>query len=387
MTDLFGEFVADVREGFDRVSPALARWVADPADRAALDAVFRFVHTVRGNAGFLDLERFERLCDGAEKGLAQARDEGRLPMPDFVAGIAELVRRIGALADAVEAGVGLSDKDEPDMVRALGFEPIERHRDEKPGTPLLQRRTRTVRIPTEQFELLANSMEEVEAGQRELLDLVAMIEPNSPILPAITDLSTRIAAMARALTASSQQPVERLYAGLGTIVAQAAAACGKVVRLELSGGNIMFDREVIDGLRDPLLHLVRNALAHGIERPLDRQKRGKNEAGVIRVSATVEGEDLVLEVADDGAGLDEAALRAAARANGLIGLPLEDILQSPGISTARDVTSLSGHGVGLDAVVQRVRLLGGAVHYGSEAGRGLTVTLRAPSRRRALHAA
>ena len=96
MTDLFGEFIADLREGFERAAPSLALWVNNPQDRAALDAVFRFVHTVRGNAGFLDLERFERLCDGAERGLAQARD-GRCPVtPDFVAGVAALVASAAA---------------------------------------------------------------------------------------------------------------------------------------------------------------------------------------------------------------------------------------------------------------------------------------------------
>ena len=387
MTDLFGEFVADVREGFERASPQLARWMADPSDRDALDAVFRFVHTVRGNAGFLDLERFERPCDGAERGLAQARDGACPVSPEFVRGISTLVERLGALADAVEAGVGLSDKDEPDLVRAIGFEPIDRHRHEKPGPAPLQRRTRTVRIPAEQFELLATSMEEVEAGQRELLDLMSLMEPNSPMLPAITELSNRIASMARALTASSQQPVERLFAGLGAIVAQTAETCGKQVRLTLDGGNIMFDREVVDGLRDPLLHVVRNALSHGIEAGQTRRAAGKPATGTIHVSASVVGEHLVLSVSDDGAGLDEVALRAAGRARGLIGLPIEEILQSPGVSTAREVSALSGRGVGLDAVAQRLTLLGGSVSYESRAGQGLTVTMHAPSRRRVSHAA
>lgn len=387
MTDLFGEFIADLREGFERAAPSLALWVNNPQDRAALDAVFRFVHTVRGNAGFLDLERFERLCDGAERGLAQAR-AGQVPVtPDFVAGVATLVERLGTLADAVEAGVGLSDADEPDMVRAIGFEPIDKRRDEKQGSAPVQRRTRTVRIPTEQFELLATSMEEVEAGQRELLELMSFVEPNSPMLPAITELSTRIASMARALTASSQQPVDRIFAGLGAIVSQTAARCGKQAELVLDGGHIMFDREVVDGLRDPLLHVVRNALSHGIEAPADRQQLGKAEAGTIHVSASLVGDHLVLAISDDGTGLDEAALRAAGHANGLIGLPIEAILQSPGISTAQEVTALSGRGVGLDAVAQRLNLLGGAVSYDSTVGQGLTVTLSAPSRRKAAHAA
>jgi two-component system chemotaxis sensor kinase CheA len=387
MTDLFGEFIADLREGFERAAPSLALWVNNPQDRAALDAVFRFAHTVRGNAGFLDLERFERLCDGAERGLAQAR-AGQVPVtPDFVAGVATLVERLGTLADAVEAGVGLSDADEPDMVRAIGFEPIDKRRDEKQGAAPVQRRTRTVRIPTEQFELLATSMEEVEAGQRELLELMSFVEPNSPMLPAITELSTRIASMARALTASSQQLVDRIFAGLGAIVSQTAARCGKQAELVLDGGHIMFDREVVDGLRDPLLHVVRNALSHGIEAPADRQQLGKPEAGTIHVSASLVGDHLVLAISDDGTGLDEAALRAAGQANGMIGLPIEAILQSPGISTAQEVTALSGRGVGLDAVAQRLNLLGGAVSYDSTVGQGLTVTLSAPSRRKAAHAA
>ena len=177
------------------------------------------------------------------------------------------------------------------------------------------------------------------------------------------------------------------FAGLGAIVSQTAARCGKQAELVLDGGHIMFDREVVDGLRDPLLHIVRNALSHGIEVPADRQQLGKAEAGTIHVSASLVGDHLVLAISDDGTGLDEAALRAAGQANGMIGLPIEAILQSPGISTAQEVTALSGRGVGLDAVAQRLNLLGGAVSYDSTVGQGLTVTLSAPSRRKAAHAA
>ena len=114
---------------------------------------------------------------------------------------------------------------------------------------------------------------------------------------------------------------------------------------------------------------------------------GKPVAGIIHVSAALAGDHLVLAISDDGAGVDEAALRTVGHANGLIGLPIEAILQSPGISTAQEVTALSGRGVGLDAVAQRLDLLGGQVSYDSRAGQGLTVTLRAPSRRKVVHAA
>ena len=383
MSDLFGDFVADVRDGYERAAPQLARWVEDPSDRAALDAVFRFVHTVRGNAGFLDLERFERLCDGAERGLAEVRDGTREADADFVKGLATIVIRIGELADAVEAGVGLSDKDEPGLVRALGYAPIERRQPQNPGADPAQRRMRTVRIPTEQFEVLATSMEEVEAGQRELLQLIEGLEPGSPILPAIADLSMRISAMARALTASRQQPVARILSGLDAMAAQLAQSCGKLVQLEALGGEIMFDREVVDGLRDPLLHIVRNALGHGIEPPEDRQALGKAAMGRIRVRAQLSGDDLVVTVADDGRGADQAALDVVARQQGIEGGSLADLLTKPGVSTAREVTALSGHGVGLDAVARRMALLDGSVAFHSLPGEGMIVTLRAPSRARA----
>ncbi len=383
MSDLFGDFVADVRDGYERAAPQLARWVEDPSDRAALDAIFRFVHTVRGNAGFLDLERFERLCDGAERGLADVRDDKRRADADFVAGLSAIIIRLGELADAVEAGVGLPDKDEPALVRALGYTPIERRPDDKPGAEPVQRRMRTVRIPTEQFETLAASMEEVEAGQRELLQLVSELEPGSPILPAISDLSVRISAMARALTASRQQPVARIFAGLDAMAGQLAQSCGKAVELEVLGGEIMFDREVVDGLRDPLLHVVRNALGHGIEAPDERRAAGKAAAGRIRVRAQLAGDDLVITIADDGRGADRAALDAAARRKGIKGGSLDDLLVRPGISTAQSVTPLSGHGVGLDAVARRMALLDGSVAFHSLPGEGMIVTLRAPTRGRA----
>ncbi len=387
MSDLIGDFVADVRDGYERAAPQLARWVEDPADRAALDAVFRFVHTVRGNAGFLDLERFERLCDGAERGLADVRDGTRAADGDFVKGLAAIIIRLGELADAVEAGVGLSDKDEPGLVRALGYAPIERRQPDNASGESVQRRMRTVRIPTEQFEVLASSMEEVEAGQRELLQLVGALEPGNPILPAITDLSVRISAMARALTASRQQPVARIFAGLDTMAAQLAGSCGKSVHLEALGGEIMFDREVVDGLRDPLLHVVRNALGHGIETPDERRAAGKDTIGRIRIRAQLSGDDLVITIADDGRGADVAALDVAARQQGIEGGSLDDLLITPGVSTARSVTALSGHGVGLDAVARRMALLDGGVAFHSLPGEGMIVTLRAPSRARVGHAA
>ena len=193
--------------------------------------------------------------------------------------------------------------------------------------------------------------------------------------------------MARALTASRQQPVARIFAGLDTMAAQLAGSCGKSVHLEALGGEIMFDREVVDGLRDPLLHVVRNALGHGIETPDERRAAGKDTIGRIRIRAQLSGDDLVITIADDGRGADVAALDVAARQQGIEGGSLDDLLITPGVSTARSVTALSGHGVGLDAVARRMTLLDGGVAFHSLPGEGMIVTLRAPSRARVGHAA
>ncbi|HEY5781978.1 MAG TPA: hybrid sensor histidine kinase/response regulator, partial [Lysobacter sp.] len=180
-------------------------------------------------------------------------------------------------------------------------------------------------------------------------------------------------------------PFEVLQPRLRRVVRQASTELGKQVQLKLDGAQGELDRNVLDRMTAPLEHMLRNSVAHGLEKPDKRKKAGKPEEGTIRISVRREGSEVVLEVSDDGAGLDRAAIRRRGEARGLVrsdavlsDADLDALILEPGFSTADEVSRLAGRGVGMDVVASEVRQLGGTLDIHSTPGRGVTFTLRLP---------
>lgn len=182
-------------------------------------------------------------------------------------------------------------------------------------------------------------------------------------------------------------PLLRITEKLPRTARELGISLGKRVALELEGVGLELDRSILDRLADPLLHLVRNAVAHGIETPAERRRLGKSETGILRIEARRDREALELAVVDDGAGIDVEAVRRRAVESGVVPADLADDLPPgeiarlvfhPGLSTASEVSALAGRGVGLDAVRAAVQALGGRVDLLSEPGRGTTALLRVP---------
>jgi two-component system, chemotaxis family, sensor kinase CheA len=380
MSDLVSDFTADVRHGYDHLAPDLAAWSANPADAHARDAVFRFVHTVHGNAGFLNFERFGRLAASAEEALSQMRD-GRTPSDAaHITPVLAIITRIGALADAIDAGIGIGAHDEPELIADLGIlVPPPR------VAAVADEKARSIRLPVEQFEHLALCFEGVAAAHRDLLGRVS----DPQLADALNSLTDRISKMDQALSLTRLLPVERLFASLDRIVRQTAESIGKIVTLKASGSELLIDRDVVDGLRDPLLHLIRNALDHGFEMPHIRVAAGKKPQGKLTLAATLDGQMFELAVEDDGAGLDrDAVVKSAAAYNvhfvcaarDLSNDQLTALVCTPGVTTASTSSALSGRGVGLDAVYAATARLGGALVMDDCPGQGVSFTLRVPLR-------
>lgn len=180
-------------------------------------------------------------------------------------------------------------------------------------------------------------------------------------------------------------PIGSVFSRFPRVLRDLAAAQGKQISLELSGEETELDKQMVDSLSDPLTHLVRNAIDHGIEEPAERRKAGKPEQGVIRLHAFHRGGNVLVEVTDDGRGLDLAKIQRKALERGLLSAgdtPSDETLQAlifhPGFSTADHVTNLSGRGVGMDVVKRNVDALNGAVSVSSELGRGSTVCIKLP---------
>ncbi|MEX2660085.1 MAG: response regulator [Acidimicrobiales bacterium] len=225
-----------------------------------------------------------------------------------------------------------------------------------------------------------------------------VLDTHRSALPAmLVELSTRASAVDRELRRAASgladtaqelrlQPFGDVAAGLDQSVREACRTTGSEAVLVVTGDDVELDRDIGDAIREPLLHLVRNAVGHGIEAPDRREELGKPRRGTVRVSAVAEGTTVAITVADDGAGVDVSALRASA--GSLADSDPDDDLELaflPGLSTASAVTDVSGRGVGLDAVRSRIEALGGRVDIRSEAGRSTEVGIHVPVTLAVLH--
>ncbi|HLS56028.1 MAG TPA: response regulator [Zeimonas sp.] len=180
-------------------------------------------------------------------------------------------------------------------------------------------------------------------------------------------------------------PFDALVPRLRRVVRQAAGETGKQVQLKLDGAQGELDRNVLEHMTAPLEHMLRNAVAHGLEAPQQRRKAGKGEEGTVRISVRREGSEVVLEIGDDGRGLDREAIRRRGEERGLVAAgavlansDLDALIFEPGFSTADEVSRLAGRGVGMDVVASEVRQLGGTLDIASRKGEGTTFTLRLP---------
>jgi two-component system, chemotaxis family, sensor kinase CheA len=375
MDEFICDFVADTQDGFDQIRPDLSLWEADATNSEALDAIFRFVHTVNGNAAFLKFERFERLCKPVENALYELRSGSGDASPQRIRSIAKLIRRMHDIASAIEAGVGLSAADEADMVRAIGYEPLPPSHA-FPIAKRAQSRAGTIRLSVEQFETLMTSIEELASAHRSLLDTVAHMAMPSILNPALFKLSSAIATTGDAIASSRKQPLGALFSGLDRLAIQTAEKTGKSVLMTTEGQDILVDRELIDSLRDCFIHIVRNAVDHGIESPEARLRSGKDVCGRVAISASQSPTGLRLTLSDDGRGVDPAQILGAAP--GQSNDSIAAILSRPGFSTAQG-SEISGRGVGLDVVKTQIEKWGGTMSIDPNPGVGMAISLFIPT--------
>ena len=227
---------------------------------------------------------------------------------------------------------------------------------------------------------------ELVLTRNQLLDIVRRQEDSEFKAP-LQRLSSVTADLQENVMKTRMQPVGAAWAKLPRVVRDLAAEFGKDIRLERTGAATELDRQVLDLIRDPLTHMVRNSCDHGIETPAERSKAGKPEMGTIRLSAFHEGGQIVIEIADDGRGLNPEKIRARALKLGLVSEAeaeklgehqLQKFIFAPGFSTAAAVTSVSGRGVGLDVVKNNIDQIGGTIDLKSHPGRGTTFTIRIP---------
>jgi two-component system chemotaxis sensor kinase CheA len=390
MDDLIADFVAECREMLEALGGEIVAWEAEPDDRARLDSIFRFVHTVKGNCGFFEFPRLEALSHAAEDALADVRAGRRHPDGPLVSAVLAIIDRIGEMVAAIEAGEEMPAGDDSALIDALA------PGAEGPAAPVVamaegQGRAsaapRTIRLSVELLDRVMSTVSDMVLARNELARRLRESPTDVSVDGAFERLSAIIADMRDAITRTRMQRIENLFVGLPRMVRDLSAELGKQVLVDIEGGDVELDREMIEMIRDPLTHIIRNAVDHGIETPAERLKAGKREIGILAVAARQSGNQILIDIHDDGRGIDGARLVEKAISAGILDkadaallTPREQLalIFEAGLSTAKQVTSISGRGVGMDVVRSIVERIGGIVEVDSKLGEGTRMTLRVP---------
>ncbi|WP_420009901.1 chemotaxis protein CheA [Xanthomonas sacchari] len=445
--DIAADFIIEAQEILDRLGEQLVSLEQAPEDSGQLNAVFRGFHTLKGGAGFLAINAMVELCHAAEETLGMARagqatlqarhfdaaqqslDYLQSMLDAFGSGQepprapAELIAQFDAHGDAAPAPAPAKSAapapaakapaaaaGDADLISDDEFEALldQLHGDAPPAaTPqALQPAPRapsaapkaaaapakaaepehTVRVDTKRLDAIVNLIGELVLSRNRLKTLRVRLR-DEELDRAVSSLDIATARLQSAVMRTRMQPVGKVFSRFPKVARDVARSLNKEVELELIGADTELDRNLVEALADPLVHLVRNAIDHGIEAPALREATGKPRGGHVRLSAQQEGDYVSIEVQDDGAGIDPERLRAKAREKGLIDpeaaarLTTEECLHLvflPGFSTKSEVTDISGRGVGMDVVQSRIRELSGQIQIQSELGRGSRFLIRVP---------
>ena len=398
MDDLLADFVAETREMLDASSEEIVAWEADPSDKARLDTIFRFVHTVKGNCGFFDFPRLERLSHAAEDALAECRAGRRAPDRALVSAVLAIMDRIGQMNDTIEAGEEYPVGGDDALIAAL--EPGAASTDAEEACPVAPRddenatrnaRTapvqRSIRLPVDLLDEVMKGVSDMVLARNDLARRLREAGEQPTIDGPFERLSAILADVRSATTRMRMQRLEHLFGSLPRLVRDLAHELGKEVAVEFEGGDVELDREMLEMVRDPLTHIIRNAIDHGIEPPDKRRATGKRDAGLLKFVARQSGNRISLAISDDGRGIDIARLEAKAAAAGVYTraeLERMDerkkrlLIFEPGLSTADAVSSVSGRGVGMDVVRANIEKVGGSIDVFSQPGEGTTFYLQLP---------
>jgi two-component system chemotaxis sensor kinase CheA len=412
--DVIREFLVESHENLLRLDQEIVELEKHPKDAALLASVFRTIHTIKGTCGFFAFSTLETITHQAENLLSQLRDGRRDLTPSLVSLVLETVDATRKVLASIEAtgkeGVdGFEDLTE--RLRAAAQLKIALESQSGPATPA---------SPTE----LTEDNGESAAGQKPEEDIVrssavadANIRVGVGLLDKLMDLVGELVLTRNqilqfnteredaALNATSQrlnlittelqegvmktrmQPIGMVWNKLPRVVRDMAVALGKQIRLEMDGTDTELDRTIIEAIRDPLVHLVRNSCDHGVEPPEVRLRAGKPAQGRLTLRAYHEGGQVNIEIGDDGAGIDSARVKQTAVDKGLLRSEQAEKLSDrealnlifhPGFSTAQTVTNVSGRGVGMDVVKTNIEKIGGIVDLSSRPGEGVTVKLKIP---------
>ncbi len=443
MDDIVTEFLVESLEGLDQLDNDFVALEQNPGDKDLIANIFRCIHTIKGTCGFLAFSKLEAVTHVGESLLSHLRDGDLEITPEIISALLTLVDAVREIMACIEADGNEGSKEYPDLIAQLerlagGAPPREEPKPEPKPEPVVE-------VASADAAPLPQAMidfKPIKAKRRTKPEEVAPQAAPKPEAAkrasqkessgAVTDASIRVdvglldnlmtlvgeLVLARnqvlqhtaqnsdaALNATAQrlnhitselqdsvmktrmQPIGNVWSKFPRIIRDLAATCGKKIKLELEGQETELDKTILEAIKDPLTHIIRNAADHGIESPEERVSAGKPAEGTVVCRAYHEGGQVNIEISDDGGGIDPQRVLRKALDKGLIGreeavrLSTREVLNLiflPGFSTAEKVTNISGRGVGMDVVRSNIERIGGAVDISSAYGQGSALKIKIP---------
>ena len=408
--ELVQEFLMEAREHLSRIEALMIEIESGASSAESVHGVFRSFHTIKGLAGFLDYEviqavahEVETLLDKARTGsliLTPARVEAVLRSGDYIGTWLGYIEdpaacpqpaehsSLVALVQSVMAETGEStgpEQGQPEQAEEQEKEPLEAQ-TERVHEVAARVEVAAVKVATVKLEYLVDMVGELVIAQSMLRhnpDLVSVRTPR--LLRDVAQLGRVTAEVQKTAMAMRMVPVGQLFRKMNRLVRDLARKSGKQAELEMIGEDVELDRTLVEELSDPLVHMIRNSMDHGLESPAERKAAGKPAAGKLRLRASHQAGQIVIEVSDDGRGLDRRRILERAISRGLLAptanpsdQEIFHMIFQPGFSTAEKVTDVSGRGVGMDVVRKQVEKLRGRIDIESRPGKGSVFLLKLP---------
>ncbi len=441
MEPIVDEFLVESYENLDKLDKDLIELEQDPGNTDILGSIFRTIHTIKGTCGFIGLHKLEKVAHVGENLLGKLRDgvlalnpprtsallamvdairqmlgcienernEGDVDYTQLIIDLGKLLTDDGANEVAaqapVEAPAAVEKKEEP-VAEAAPV--VAEKKDRRTATPAEQaqhvakagdKRTApdrrneqrsvadsSIRVDVDILDRLMNLVGELVLARNQILQFVPT-GADSSFIATSQHLNLVTTELQEGVMKTRMQPIGNIWSKFPRVVRDLSMAVGKKIRLEMEGKETELDKTLIEAIKDPLTHIVRNSCDHGIESPEKRAENGKDEEGVLLLRAFHEGGQVNIEIIDDGGGIDPERIKAKAlekevitqeQADRMGDRELVNLIFAAGFSTAEKVTNVSGRGVGMDVVRTNIEKIGGTVDIQSRKGKGTTLRVKIP---------
>ena len=442
MQELIKEFIAETEEVLEGLDQCFIKLETSPGDLVLINDIFRAVHSVKGSAGFLGFNRLVEVAHQSENILNKLRQKEMQADPEAIDIILESVDVLKRLIKEVKEGSGelidiapikrklsllleyagsseeiISDNPPAPVPASEPPGRVSREVEKaEAGTPKLERNNKknkeqvtladkpaigtaeqekdqTLRIDTNRLDQVMDLVGELVLSRNRLIKILSEVEELyngdekiKSLFETASNLNLLTTDMQLAVMKMRMVPIRKVFNKFPRMVRDIARKVNKKIDLQMFGESTEIDKSVIEEIGDPLVHVIRNSIDHGIELPEDRLRKGKPESGTITLSAFQEGNSIVIQIEDDGKGIDPVTVEKKAREKGLIKSsdvrlsPKEviNLIFEPGFSMAAQVSDISGRGVGMDVVKTNIGRINGIIDVNSEVGKGTRITFKIP---------